>query len=179
MGINASAKLLRSEAGEGHRRGSGVPVRKEIYLHPGQSYVTGQAELISMILGSCVGVCLFDPHHQIAGATHFMLASWDGTGKASPRYGDVAINDLLEQLELRGATLKDLQASLFGGSSMFAALQREDGDDIGSRNVRMALGILEKRGIRIIAKHTGGHSGRKVHMQTDTGHIAVSLIGNP
>src|SRR6266700_3559502 len=32
---------------------------KEIYLHPGQTYISAEPVQISMILGSCAGACMF------------------------------------------------------------------------------------------------------------------------
>ena len=154
------------------------PQLREIYLHPGQMYASKQPARISMILGSCVSVCLFDHRQMIGGATHYMLAKWDRTGQPSARYGDVAIDSLISQLQLLGSRAKDLRGMIFGGARMFQALGAENGGHIGTRNVEIAAAILSQHAISVVKKNIGGCNGRKLRMQTDTGMVSLSLIGN-
>jgi chemotaxis protein CheD len=153
---------------------------KEIYLHPGQMYVSREPVQISMILGSCAGVCLYDRRQAIGGATHYMLPQWAGPGTPSTRYGDVALDVLLKQFQEHGSGPKDLEAKIFGGACMFEVFRAENGSDdhIGSRNVNMALQTFSRLGIVIAARDTGGENGRKIKMQSDTGSVAVSVIRN-
>jgi chemotaxis protein CheD len=153
---------------------------KDIYLHPGQTYISARPVQISMILGSCAGVCLYDRHRGIGGATHYILPQWDGSGSPSTRYGDVALDFLLKQFQAHGSSPADLEATVFGGACMFEVFRAEDGSDdhIGSQNINMALQTLSRRGIVITGRDTGGENGRKIKMQSDTGSIAVSLIRN-
>jgi chemotaxis protein CheD len=152
----------------------------EVYLHPGQLYVSSEPAQISMILGSCAGVCLYDRRRSMGGAIHYMLPRWDGSGEPSPRYGDVAIEALIRQFQIHGSNLKDLEAKVFGGACMFQVFRAENGSDdhIGSRNVQMALETLTRRGIAVITRDTGGENGRKLRMQSDTGTVLVSVIRN-
>src|SRR5437879_5929500 len=78
------------------------------FLHAGQVFVSAEGKSIVTILGSCVGVCIWDAVSRIGGATHFLLPSWDGTGASSPRYGKVAISVLLQQLLDAGANRREL-----------------------------------------------------------------------
>jgi chemotaxis protein CheD len=153
---------------------------KEIYLHPGQMYVSREPVQISMILGSCAGVCLYDRRRAIGGATHYMLPQWAGPCTPSTRYGDVALDVLLKQFQEHGSGPKDLEAKIFGGACMFEVFRAENGSDdhIGSRNVNMALQTFSRLGIVIAARDTGGENGRKIKMQSDTGSVAVSVIRN-
>ena len=153
---------------------------KEIYLHPGQTHVSREPVQISMILGSCAGVCLYDRRLAIGGATHYMLPQWDGPGARSSRYGDVAIDILFKQFQAYGSSARDLEAAIFGGACMFEVFRSEDGsgDHIGLRNVDMAFQTFSRLGIAIAARDTGGINGRKIKMQSDTGSVNVSLIRN-
>jgi chemotaxis protein CheD len=128
-----------------------------------------------MILGSCVGLCLYDRVLSMGGATHYMLPKWVGTGKPSTRYGDVAINTLIKQFQLRGCKPSELQAMVFGGASMF---QGGQGYQIGARNIEIAMHILDEHGIDVLTKNLGGERGRKIKMRTDIGTVSVRLIGN-
>jgi chemotaxis protein CheD len=153
---------------------------KEIYLHPGQMNVSKEPVQISMILGSCAGVCLYDRRQAIGGATHYMLPQWAGSGAPSTRYGDIAIDVLFKQFQEHGSRLGDLEVKIFGGACMFEVFRAANGSDdhIGSRNVNMALQTFSRLGIVIAARDTGGDNGRKIKMQSDTGSVAVSVIRN-
>lgn len=152
----------------------------EVYLHPGQTYISAEPMQISMILGSCAGVCLFDRRRAIGGATHYMLPQWDGPGTPSTRYGDIALDTLLRQFQIHGSGPNDLEAKIFGGACMFQAFRAEAGgeDHIGLRNVQMAFQFFSRLGIVIAARDTGGENGRKIRMQSDSGSVAVSVIRN-
>jgi chemotaxis protein CheD len=143
-------------------------------------YVSKEPAQISMILGSCAGVCLYDRWRSIGGATHYILPKWDGSGLPSPRYGDVAIEALLAQLRALGSHPSHLDAMVFGGACMFPAFRAQDGseDHIGSRNVDVAVNALTRLGIAIVSRDTGGENGRKLKMQCCTGVVTVSLIRN-
>ncbi|HET9365461.1 MAG TPA: chemotaxis protein CheD [Candidatus Angelobacter sp.] len=153
---------------------------QEVYLHPGQIYISADPVQISMILGSCAGVCLYDRRKAIGGATHYMLPQWDGPGTPSTRYGDVALDMLLRQFQVHGSKPSDLEAKIFGGACMFQAFRPEAGgeDHIGLRNIQIALQTFSRLGIIIAARDTGGENGRKIKMQSDTGTVAVSVIRN-
>lgn len=174
--MGAAMKTAAMETGEFAK----ASLCKEIYLHPGQTYISAEPVQISMILGSCAGVCLYDRCQAIGGATHYMLPQWDGPGAPSTRYGDVALDVLLKQFQAHGSGPKDLEARVFGGACMFQAFRAQNGgeDHIGSRNIHMALQTFLQLGIVIAAKDTGGENGRKIKMQSDTGSVAVSMIRN-
>lgn len=174
--MNALTKTSISEAGAPV---NGLPL-KEVYLHPGQTYVSEQPAQITMILGSCASVCFYNRRQGVGGATHYILPNWDGLGQPSPRYGDVAINTLLQQLRALGSRPGDLEARVFGGACMFQAFRAPNlGEDhIGSRNIEVAIKTLARLEIVIVAKDTGGENGRKVKMHTGTGLVTASPIRN-
>lgn len=174
--MDAAMKTAPMETGELAR----TSTYQEVYLHPGQAYISPEPAQISMILGSCAGVCLYDRRKAMGGATHYMLPRWEGPGEASTRYGDIALELLLKQFQIHGSSFKDLEAKIFGGACMFEAFRSEDGSDdhIGSRNIKVALDTFSRLGIVIAARDTGGENGRKLKMQSDTGSVAVSVIRN-
>src|SRR5713101_8649413 len=73
------------------------------FLHAGQVFVSAEAKSVVLILGSCVGVCIWDAVNGIGGATHYLLPSSGGKGAASPRYGNVAVSMLVQKLLEAGA----------------------------------------------------------------------------
>jgi chemotaxis protein CheD len=174
--MDAAMKTAAMETGEFTK----TSPYTELYLHPGQTYISEDPVQISMILGSCAGVCLFDRRQAIGGATHYMLPQWEGPGSPSTRYGDVALDVLLKQFQIHGSNFKDLEAKVFGGACMFQAFRVENGSEghIGSRNIHMAIQTFARLGIVIAARDTGGENGRKIKMQSDTGSVTLSVIRN-
>jgi chemotaxis protein CheD len=154
------------------------PALKQIYLHPGELYTSQEPANVMIILGSCVAVCLYNPRFSIGGATHFLLPSLEGQGQPSPRYGDVAIERLLQELQLAGSKKKDLQAELYGGACVLSAFSGGSREPIGEKNIRLAIETLSREGIPIMRRDTGGAKGRKVTMRTDTGAITCKVIGS-
>ena len=148
-----------------------------IFLHPGQTHVSGEPVILKMILGSCLGVFLFDPAKQIGGATHFMLPRWEGNGEPSARFGDVAMRILLRELHAAGCKSSNLQAKVYGGACMFQAFRSAGGDHFGRHNVEAAEAILSKAAIRVVEQDVLGDSGRKVSMISNTGEISLARIG--
>jgi len=147
------------------------------FLHAGQVHVSSQPQSIVLILGSCVAVCLWDPVKAIGGATHYLLPSWDGRGTASPRYGTVAIETLLQRLSEAGAKREQLVAKVFGGGCLFDSMRGNEArkESLGERNVETAMAILAKEHIPVVSAEVGKERGQRIVFQTATGE---SLVAN-
>jgi chemotaxis protein CheD len=149
------------------------------FLHAGQVFVSAKGKSIVLILGSCVGVCIWDSVHAIGGATHYLLPSWDGTGVASPRYGNVAVSILVKKLLEAGANRGQLQAKVFGGGCLFDSM-RESGphkeQHLGSRNVELALEVLTKAHIPVVSRVVGVDRGQRIVFRTDTGDAEIKIL---
>jgi chemotaxis protein CheD len=155
--------------------------RQSRYLHPGQILVAKQPTAVTTILGSCVSVCLFDSTRQIGGINHFMLPNWVGRGRASSRFGNIAVANLVEGMVFEGSTVRDLRAKLFGGSHLFSSGDAADtesllGGALGLRNVDVAREELGSLGIQVIAEDIGGTHGRKLIFYTDDGSIKIKQL---
>lgn len=149
------------------------------FLHAGQVLVSAEAKSIVFILGSFVGVCIWDPVNAIGGATHYMLPSWDGKGTASPRYGNVAISVLLQKLLEAGANRAQLRAKIFGGGCLFDSLRELNSNKehhLGSRNVEIALEMLAKAQIPVVSTIVGVGRGQRIVFRTDTGDAVVRIL---
>jgi chemotaxis protein CheD len=117
------------------------------FLHAGQVFVSAEGQSMVLILGSGVGVCIWDEVNAVGGATHFLLPRWDGPGVASPRYGNVAISLLVQKLLEAGANRGQLRAKVFGGGCLFDSMRESSSrkeQHLGSRNVEIAMEILAK-----------------------------------
>jgi chemotaxis protein CheD len=98
-----------------------------------------------------------------------MLPSWNGNDLASPKYGNIAIDKLLEKMSQLGARRENLKAKIFGGGELIES--GANGTLIGERNIRVARLILEEKKIPVVASSTGGRKGRKILFFTDIGEV--------
>jgi chemotaxis protein CheD len=149
------------------------------FLHAGQVFVSAEAKSIVLILGSCVGVCIWDAIDGIGGATHYLLPSWDGAGAASPRYGNVAVSMLVQKLLEAGANRGQLRAKVFGGGCLFDSMRDSKAhreQHLGSRNVEVALEMLAKAQIPVLSTVVGVDRGQRIVFRTDTGDAEIRVL---
>lgn len=149
------------------------------FLHVGQVFVSAEAQSIALILGSCVGVCIWDPVNGIGGAVHYLLPSWDEKNLPSPRYGNVAVSVLLQKLLETGADRRQLRAKVFGGGCLFDSLREPSSNKeqhLGSRNVEIALEMLAKAQIPVVSTEVGADRGQRIIFRTDTGDALVKTL---
>jgi len=143
----------------------------EHYLYPGALFAEAAPHRVTTVLGSCVAVCLFDPLRGIGGINHFMLPLWNGEGLATPRYGNVAIEALVERLVGFGCLASRLQAKVFGGAAMW-----DNGNSfipVGERNIELAWRLLERCAIPVVASDVGGNTSRKIIFFSGSGEVLL------
>ncbi len=144
------------------------------YLNPGQIIATAEPTRITTILGSCVGVCLWDSRSRVGGMNHYLLPT-GASGESSLRFGRVAIPSLIEQVLALGCRVDDLRAKVVGGACVLDVLQNE-GKHLGDQNVELAMELMNQAGIPVVGVHAGGHRGRKVIFQTFDGVAMVKRL---
>lgn len=155
--------------------------RNIVTIYPGEYYVSKGSEFVSTILGSCVAICLFDPHNRIGGMNHFMLAESGSDGKPSEktgpisRFGKFAVDLLLDELIKAGADRRYLQAKIFGGSNVFN-LPENSRNQIGSENIKFAKKYLAELNIPIITEDLGGVPSRKIIFDPATFKVLLKRI---
>ena len=147
----------------------GIPGR---YAHPGDVVAAEAPCIITTVLGSCVSICMRDPVAGVGGLNHFLLPLWNGYGEPSPRFGNVAIYELVRQLTRMGAHKARLEAQVFGGALVIEAL-RHKVDGSGAQNVAAALAGLRQEGIHVLRRESGGAKGCKLVYDVTSGEAAV------
>jgi chemotaxis protein CheD len=110
------------------------------------------------VVGSGVAVCVWDPIANAAGMAHFLLPE-RGNAPPAPRFGDVGMTQLVDELKRLGANPARMRAAVFGGSA--PPIAAESGH-LGERNVAAAMAFLAANGISVVQKDVGGAGGRKV-----------------
>jgi len=144
---------------------------KKHYLYPSALFAEKESYLVDTILGSCVAVCLFDTKLMIGGINHYMLPLWNGDGLASPKFGNIAIEKLIEKMLKNGANKVNIVSKVFGGANqMYSSM------NIGERNIDIAKEILAAHNIKILAENTGGLIGRKLKYNTGTGQVMMKFL---
>lgn len=136
-------------------------------------------ELVAYGLGSCVGLALWSPRLRVGAFCHVVLPQSGGAPRdpeQPARYADQAVAWAVEALSARGAVARELVAKLAGGARI---LELSLLPDIGAANVAAACAALEAAGIPVVARDTGGRSGRTARFFPATGVLEVRCAGGP
>ena len=137
--------------------------------------------LITMGLGSCVAVVLRDPLTKVGGMVHIMLPDSNALKNTKDgnlaKFADTGIEELIRQMEAKGARKSRMTAKLAGGATMFAVSVKKEWSMIGDRNVNACKKVLAELKIPVLAESTGGTYGRTVTFYPETGEYHVKAVG--
>jgi chemotaxis protein CheD len=147
-------------------------------LLPGEYFVTLHDEAIYTTLGSCISACIRDRVSGIGGMNHFMLPissssdSWKAAdNSASTRYGNFAMEHLINDILKNGGKRQNLEAKLFGGGRIIANMT-----DVGMRNIAFARDYLETEGLKVTSEDVGDVFPRLVVYFPATGKVRVKRL---
>jgi chemotaxis protein CheD len=132
--------------------------------------------VLTSVLGSCVGVTLYDPVQRCGALAHIVLPCDEGRTAAPGKFANTAVPYMIELLEAHGSRRWRLQAKVFGGATMFAA---QGPLHIGEANIQATAAALAEAGATVIGQHYGGRQGRRIRFDTDTGAVTVQIAGAP
>ena len=136
-------------------------------------------KLITVGLGSCIGITLYDKVNGIGGLLHIMLPdSTQFSNVTNPlKFADLGIPILLERMIKAGANRRNLKAKIAGGASMFNFSDKNMIMDIGNRNGIAVKNELNKLSIPIVSEDIGGNKGRTITLDTASGILYVRTVG--
>lgn len=136
--------------------------------------------LITLGLGSCVGICIYDPLTKVSGMAHIMLPSSKSIRNNSNlfKFADTGINELVNKMISMGAKKYRMTSKIAGGAQMFSFSTKNDIMKIGERNVIAVKEILKEYGIPIKAEDTGGNHGRTIEFHSQDGKLLIKTIGH-
>jgi chemotaxis protein CheD len=164
-----------AQADEAERRRWFDPTFKimAVKVLPGEHYVsTAGQEMVVTVLGSCVAACVWDPRLRIGGMNHFMLPD---AGENVPidkamRYGNFAMEALLNDVLRRGARRESLEIKVFGGGNVLQSMGNTT-VPIGDRNSEYVRRYLNEEGYTIAAEDLGGIHPRRIHFFPRLGKV--------
>lgn len=146
-------------------------------IMPGEFYVSLHGEMIVTVLGSCVSACIRDRVHGIGGMNHFMLPmqgvhsspKWGSSDISSAsRYGNWAMEFLINEILKAGGERRNLEVKIFGGGNVLSNMT-----NIGQRNIDFVKKYLWSEALDIVAEDVGDMFPRKVLYFPDTGAVKV------
>jgi len=129
---------------------------------------------LETLLGSCIGIAIWDRSTGIGALAHVVLAESRGETKSPGKFADTAVDAMLAELKVRGAMRVSLKAKLAGGSKMFGC---QTPQDVGRRNYEAVLAELQKENIPVEAEHVGGSQGRVICFSPRDGSMIVKMGG--
>jgi chemotaxis protein CheD len=134
--------------------------------------------LATYSLGSCIGVCLYDPVAHIGGMLHYQLPSSMMDAKRAREnpmmFADTGMNILMREMLALGANKERMQVKIAGGAAMDSGPK---GFDIGKRNYLAIKKILWQSSIFLDAEDVGGTSARNLYMNIADGAVTVRANG--
>lgn len=183
----SSASALRQSGDSGVDNGNQAMATRKFFdaassswmvkVFPGEYFVTAKSdEVLVTVLGSCVSACIRDPRTGIGGMNHFMLphskaGNWAGDLQ-STRFGNFAMEKLINELLKAGCSRNSLEIKVFGGGNV-----TDTQNAIGTENSEFILRYLEAEGLRCAAHDLGGQLPRRIHYYPATGKVVRRLLG--
>lgn len=147
---------------------------------PGEYYVTRNDEGVYTTLGSCVSACIRDKVAHIGGMNHFMLPftgtapadAWKAAGaSAATRYGNYAMEHLINEIMRNGGRRENLEVKVFGGGRVL-----ENMTDVGERNIAFVRDYLVTEGLAVVSEDMGNIFPRMVVYFPATGLVRVKRL---
>jgi len=139
----------------------------------------GEGVLVTLGLGSCVAIMLYDPQVNAAAMAHVLLPSMslarDTTNHA--KFPETAVPLLVDRLKRLGADPRRIVAKLAGGASMFSQLVTPGTIQMGERNVLASRNALRAASIPIVRESVGGERGRSVRFHVQDGRVEIRSVG--
>ena len=133
-----------------------------------------QPDRIRTVLGSCVGIGVYDRVAKIGALGHVILPSSEiGSGDRG-KFADTAVDWLVDEVLAAGCVRERIRAKIAGGAFMFGAAAKSG---IGERNLQAVKERLLHHRVPLVAEAVGGEKGRKMMLDPATGIVEVQVIG--
>jgi chemotaxis protein CheD len=143
-------------------------------IRMGEWAVAKDNGVLRALLGSCIGLTLYDATYKVAGLAHVVLPQSKGETGVPGKFVDTAIPVLLKEMKQLAGRAIEPTARIVGGANMFATNVVRT---IGRQNIDASEELLDRMGIPIVGRHCGGEKGRRMTVDTTSGVITIEIVG--
>jgi chemotaxis protein CheD len=127
-----------------------------------------------------VSACIRDTRLNVGGMNHFMLpldaslgaSAWGEAASSATRYGNVAMERLVNEILKLGGRREELEIKLVGGGHVLADMTT----DIGRRNIEFVRTFVQQEGYRISGEDLGDRFARRVIYFPQSGRMRVRKL---
>ena len=136
--------------------------------------------MVTTVLGSCISACIRDKESGVGGMNHFMLPETtaekmkqgsDAMIGNATRYGNYAMEHLINTILSNGGKRKNLEVKVFGGGKIIPTLS-----DVGKSNINFILDYVDQEGLKLLSQDLGDIYPRKVIYFPKTGKVGMKKI---
>jgi chemotaxis protein CheD len=135
--------------------------------------------LITYALGSCLGVCVFDPVARVGGLLHLMLPhaalSPEKAAQNPLMFADTGIPKLFLGSYALGAKKERMLVAVAGGASFNQGATDESA--VGQRNIAMLRRVLWINGVLLRKHELGGSEPRNMSIDLNSGLVTLGCAG--
>jgi len=160
-------------------RPAAPPVKEIVVTVADWAADVGAVDLVTLGLGSCVAIMLYDREVKAGAMAHVLLPSRSLARDASnpAKFPETAVPLLLQRLSQLGADPRRIVAKLAGGASMFANIMTPGSIQMGERNIVASRNALRTAAVPITAEAVGGEGGRSVRFHLADGRVDIRTVG--
>ena len=155
----------------------------DVYLKPGEIFISDKPTAVKTILGSCISVTMFNARLSLGAICHGMLPECNEMNGSHCsctdgfRYVDCSIRNMLEELHSLGIMNDEIEIKFFGGADMFKTIRGGlNPINVGEQNIKAAIKIMGESKLRLAASDTGGSRGRKIIFIPNTGEVFLKRL---
>lgn len=163
----ASGSLAGEKPREGRAPG-------DITVNIGSMCVERSPCRLVTLLGSCVGVAIYDATTTIGGLAHVMLPRSNGSADQHSRFADTAVPALVAAMVSAGACRARFEAKIAGGATVLFGSEPSRFHRISQDNIALVREGLGEAGIPLLGEDVGGTVGRKMYV--DLRNFSVRVV---
>jgi chemotaxis protein CheD len=146
------------------------------HVWTGKLEVAEGDQVLTALLGSCVGIGMIWRARGRCGLAHCFLPDGVGIGGATAaRYVSAAVPALLAALGVKREQYGEVEVVVAGGARMLHLPGGEGA--VGRRNIAAAHAHLSARGLQVEYEDVGGSHGRRLSIDCDSQTWSVVRVG--
>ncbi|NCC87699.1 MAG: chemotaxis protein CheD [Clostridia bacterium] len=139
--------------------------------------------LVTYALGSCIGICFYDPFKKIGALGHIMLPfahNAEDAKNKKHRFADTCIPEMINEMVKLGCNKRNIVAKIAGGATMFKLVNprnpnssNSDLNKIGAKNISAVKETLKEHRIVLLEEDTGADYARTLYFDTESGKVTI------